>query len=113
MQDVLHELLRDALGTGEILSLHGPRPLHRGLRQLRGGPQRVVSLGRNLQASSPQTPLPRRTAGIPSPSRLLRLADALTTPILRQPRAFRRGKTLPTAYSSSEDSPTGRTRYWT
>src|SRR4028119_276334 len=50
MEDVLHELVRDALGVGDPLALEWPRAFGGGLRQLGGGPERVVRLGRDLQA---------------------------------------------------------------
>src|SRR5829696_5595228 len=52
VQDVLHELLGDTLGLGDPLPFNGPRSFCRRARQLGGGPQRVISLGRNLQAPS-------------------------------------------------------------
>src|SRR5829696_961284 len=52
VQDVLHELLRDALGLGDPISLYRACILGRRQRQLGGGPERVVGLSRNLQASS-------------------------------------------------------------
>src|SRR5918994_5172668 len=53
VQDVLHELLGDPRGLGDVLPLAGSRPFGRCLSQLGGCPNRVVSLRRNLQAFSP------------------------------------------------------------
>src|SRR5215212_184183 len=52
VEDVLHELLGDALGLGDPVPFYGAGPVGGGQRQLGGGPQSVVGLGGNLQASS-------------------------------------------------------------
>src|SRR5215211_1183004 len=52
VQYVLHELLGDALGLRDPISLYRTRVLGRSQGQLGGRPERVVGLGRNLQATS-------------------------------------------------------------
>src|SRR5918997_712481 len=52
VQYVLHELLRDALSLRDPIPLYGSRLLGRSQGQLGGCPERVVGLGRNLQATS-------------------------------------------------------------
>src|SRR5829696_1273876 len=52
VQYVLHELLRDALGLRDPIPLYWASFLGRGQCQLGGRPERVVGLGRNLQATS-------------------------------------------------------------
>src|SRR5215218_991105 len=49
---VLHELLGDALSLRDPISLYGASVLGRSESQLGGRPERVVGLGRNLQATS-------------------------------------------------------------
>jgi hypothetical protein len=55
VENVLHELFRDALGVGDLLSLERSCAFRGGLGQLGGGPERVVRLGRDLQAR-PRSP---------------------------------------------------------
>src|SRR5215204_4754215 len=49
---VLHELLGDALGLRDPIPLYGARVLGRSKSKLGGRPERIVGLGRNLQATS-------------------------------------------------------------